>query len=219
MSRDQYNKTSKEKQMAVRKNMFDGRYDRLTVSGPAELVGQAALNQQAQDMLNKVSEDQRKHSAVEIVLDSTNEVSFPGYDYKFRALGETILVSIDIFRTGYECKDCEGKGKVTVKVNREDHTANCPRCNGTGAWLHTPDKTKQLPTTGVIVSLGKIAQTELAKEDIGIGDRVLFGAYAGTMIPTKANLPFKFMDWNLARVKITGASVMDAFDFTVIDDN
>jgi co-chaperonin GroES (HSP10) len=182
-------------------------------------VGQAALNQQARDLMERTEAEQKKHSSVEIILDSSNEVSFPGYDYKFRALGETILVSIDIFKTGYECKACEGKGEVTVKVNREDKTEKCPICKGTGAWLHTPDKTKQLPTTGVIVSMGKIAASELAKEEIGIGDRVLFGAYAGTMIPTKANLPFKFMDWNLARVKITGASVMDAFDFTVIDAN
>src|ERR1700728_1643315 len=51
-------------------------------------VGQAALNKQAADLMDRVNEEQRKQSNVEIVLDSTNEVSFPGYDYKFRALGE-----------------------------------------------------------------------------------------------------------------------------------
>lgn len=180
-------------------------------------MSQAELNKNAVELMVRQEETEREQSSTEIILDDSNEVTFPGYDYKFRALGETILVSIDVFRTGYECKDCEGTGKITQKVGREDIVEDCLLCKGTGAWLKLPDSTKILPTTGVIVSMGKIAAFELAKEDIKIGDRVLFGQYAGTMIPTKANLPFKFMDWNLVRVKITGASVMDAFDFTTID--
>ena len=57
-----------------------------------------------------VSED-----AQEIVLDESNEVSFPGYPYTFEALNEKVLVALDQYKSGYECKTCKGKGKVFKK--------------------------------------------------------------------------------------------------------
>jgi hypothetical protein len=51
-------------------------------------------------------------SASEIVLDGSNEVTIPGYDYKFEALGERILVSLDIPLSGYECKTCLGRKRI-----------------------------------------------------------------------------------------------------------
>lgn len=53
-------------------------------------------------------------NAHEIVLDGSNKVSFPGFPYTFEALGEKILVSLDAFKSGYECRKCKGKGKIEV---------------------------------------------------------------------------------------------------------
>jgi hypothetical protein len=154
-------------------------------------------------------------SAQELILDDSNEVSFPGYPYTFEALHEKILVSIDIFKTGYECRTCKGKGELEAKEGREAVKTPCPTCNGRGATLFIPENSKNLPTTGVVVSMGKVAQE---KADYKIGDRILFGAYAGTMIPTKAGLMFKYMDWYLAVTKIRGAEDMAAFDF-ILQEN
>jgi hypothetical protein len=195
-------------------------------------------------------------SASEIVLDGSNEVTIPGYDYKFEALGERILVSLDIPLSGYECKTCLGRkrikkqcecvtcGRPGLKYTSEQITslsnvlgsevaANrstlpcpecngdyesaakdevCPECLGVGGKVWIPRSAKDFPTTGVVVSMGKIA---VEKADFKIGDRILFGAQAGTMIPNKAGLPFKYMDYYNGAIKIKGAEQMAAFDFIV----
>lgn len=48
----------------------------------------------------------------EIVLDGSNKVSFPGFPYFFTALNEKVLVSLDQFKSGYECRKCKGEGKI-----------------------------------------------------------------------------------------------------------
>ena len=160
-------------------------------------------------------------SAQEIKLDDSNLVSFPGFPYKFEALHEKILVSIDIFKSGYECKVCLGKKKIEVKGNfahgigYKTTEAICPECKGSGALLILPDASKNLPTTGVVVSMGKKAR-ELAS--FKVGDRILFSPHAGQMIPTKAGLMFKWMDWYNGGIKITGADDLSAFDFIIQDE-
>jgi hypothetical protein len=220
-------------------------------------MGQQDLSLGAAELMRRIEDENRAKSCQEIVIDSSNEVTFPGYPYGFRALNEKILVSIDVFKSGYECKVCKGKKRVQTHCACEDHDRpgfkysddqlgyvseslgevvatnrgevvcpickgdflnqrtdiECPECHGVGALLILPDSSKNLPTTGVIVSIGKKAALELEKEDIHLGDRVLFGAYAGTMIPTQVGLMFKYMDWYLAVMKITGAEGLAAFDF------
>jgi hypothetical protein len=51
-----------------------------------------------------------------------------------------------------------------------------------------------------------------------IGDRILFGPYAGNMIPTKAGTVFKILDWNQAWCRIDGAEDLGAFDFITLDE-
>ena len=189
-----------------------GKNENLTPSG-TELLAKGAV-----EIMQRVKEEDDAKSMQEITLDGTNKVSFPGYPYTFRALTEKILVSIDIFKSGYECRECKGKGKIEVKQGRDETYVKCAKCNGTGVWLELPQNSKNQPTTGVIVSMGKKAEIELAKEDVHIGDRILFGAYAGTMIPTKNGLAFKYMDWNLGVVKIEGADEMSSFDFILQAD-
>jgi hypothetical protein len=208
------------------------------------------------------SEDQKKlaASAQQIVLDDSNKVSFPDFPYTFEALNEKILVSIDVFKSGYECKTCHGKKKIehlcicvhtdrvgfrydTLELEEIEkslgtsvcetrsmmlctecggfpesvHTnIKCPDCKGVGATLILPDASKNLPSTGVIVSMGRVAKE---KSDLKIGDRILFSPHAGQMIPTKAGLMFKYMDWYNGALKIEGASEMSAFDFIIQEDN
>jgi co-chaperonin GroES (HSP10) len=198
---------------------------------------------------------QEKQSTTELVLDGSNKVAFPGFPYKFEALGKKIIVSIDVFRSGYECKICKGKGKIDIRCVCEDHrpgykysllelkefegseiytaremmycpqclghpenkrrTISCEPCKGHGTLIEIPDTSKNLPTTGVVVSIG--AGVKLEKIKYKVGDRVIFGPYAGSMIPTKAGLMFKVLDWNQVWCRIEGGEDLAAFDFVLTD--
>lgn len=194
-----------------------------------------------------------------VVDDGTNEAKIPGFPYIFLAKGDNILVAVDIFKTGYECKTCHGTAKIkqacvcdttdnpgfkynldqlkevldtlgeTVAASRSamkcpecegDYLSKrkeipCPDCKGRGALLHTPDTSKTLPTTGVIVSLGSEVNPALGYKN---GQRVLFGAYVGVMIPTKApGVVFKVLRSLEILCEIKGGEDMANFDFVIID--
>jgi co-chaperonin GroES (HSP10) len=219
------------------------------------IVGAAGLA----EMMKKTDAERARLSSLEVVIDSSNKISFPGYPYKMEALGEKILVSIDVFKSGFECKACNGKGKLdqectcvsagragkkysesqledvrvslgeAIALSRAESVCpnckgdfqsfsrhvECSACKGHGVTLFIPETSKNLPTTGVVVSMGRVAQE---KADFKRGDRILFGAYAGDMIPTKLGLMFKCMDWNLAKAVIEGAESMNAFDFILHEE-
>ena len=182
-----------------------------------------------------------------IVDDGTNEVVIPGYPYRFEARGDKVLVSVDIFKSGYECKTCKGTGKVKVHCACEDtkrpgfkyaepespaqelskcsncegnfeskrEDIVCPSCEGKTGLLIIPDAGKLLPTTGVIVSMGDLVNPALG---LKMHDRVLFGAYVGQMIPTKApGVVFKAIRDIEIICTIKGGEDMASFDFVVID--
>ena len=72
-----------------------------------------------------------------------------------------------------------------------------------------------MPTTGVILSLGCNIDPELGFK---LHDRVLFGAYTGVMIPTKApGVVFKVLRDIEVLCRIKGGEDMAAFDFVTID--
>ena len=215
-----------------------------------------------------------------IIDDGTNEAGIPGFPYKFRAQGDKILVSVDIFKSGYECKDCKGSGKLItrcpceatdrpgykytqnnldadmpfarVEINKNvvcEHCGGipdtkykeeeCKLCKGTGASLFIPDNSKVLPTTGVIVSVGRDTLRKqqirrfvfrylprflknqfnyLIDNELKSQTRVLFGAYTGVMIPTKApGVVFKVLRDIEVLCIIKGGEDMAAFDFVNID--
>jgi hypothetical protein len=198
--------------------------------------------------------DAELKSSQEVRLDGSNKVSMPGFAYSFEALGERILVSLDIPLSGFECKVCKGKKRIKyececvtsghpgVKYSQEElgrlsdvlgaavavarGTQPCPscggdpasvrrndicaECNGMGGVLWIPRKDKELPCTGVVVSMGSIARE---KASFKVGDRILFSQHAGSMIPNKAGLPFKYMDWYAGAIRIEGADEISAFDF------
>lgn len=213
----------------------------------------------ATEIIERYAQEQQSLSAQELTLDGSNKVSFPGFPYLFEALGEKILVSIDIFKSGYECKVCRGKkrlefmchceeiGRPGLRYSKEeldtiqqalgfaiaeeravlvcpecegDYVSKrevriCEECHGRGALLHLPDSSKNLPTTGVVVSIGNLVDPD--KANYRVGDRILFGPYAGQMIPTKAGLLFKILDWNNAMCRIEGANDLAQFDFVLQD--
>lgn len=198
-----------------------------------------------------VSED-----AQEIVLDGSNKVSFPGFPYFFEALNEKVLVSLDQYKSGYECKTCKGKGTVVKKcectktdrpgfryskqqiddiaasINTDvattrmellcdyckgkpdevEEVITCPTCEGKTGLLVIPDTAKVIASSGVVVSMGRVARE---KADYKIGDRILFSVHAGSMIPTKSGLMFKQLDWYQAWIRVEGAEELGAFDFIV----
>lgn len=218
-----------------------------------------SLSEQADKALELLKRTSENEVPQQIKLDRTNKVSFPGFPYKFEALHEKILVSIDIFKSGYECKVCKGKKKVLYECScvtkgrpgfrysegeiaelRASFTAEvaearrgmicpecknnpegqrreetCEACRGLGALLVLPQTSQNLPTTGVVVSMGREA---IQKASYTIGDRVLFSPHSGTMIPTKAGLMFKYMDWCQVGIKVEGADDLGAFDFIIQAD-
>ena len=239
---------------------------KLSPSG-TEILAEGLVN-----TLERVEEENRDKSNTEITLDKSNKVSFPGFPYKFEALGAKILVSIDVFKSGYECRECRGKGKIKLMCfcEKNDHPGlkysedelktidstlgedialarksmicpdcngeyqeqrgeiNCAACKGIGHTIIIPQTSQNLPTSGVVVSLGSdimedddglnyIQDTFGVKRYLGfkVGDRILFGPYAGNMIPTKAGLMFKIIDAVQAWCKIEGGEDLSAFDFII----
>ena len=201
-----------------------------------------------------------KMQGVEIADDGTNSCVIPGFPYRFIAQGDKLLVSVDVFKSGYECKTCKGSGSIETHCSCEDtdrpgfkystsqikeievtigetqarsrelsncpncagHFENfrkgerCPDCQGKGATLWIPDQSKLLPTTGVVVSVG----SEVVNPELKNHTRVLFGAYSGTMIPTKApGVVFKVIRDIEVLLIIEGGEDLAAFDFVQLDQN
>jgi hypothetical protein len=126
-----------------------------------------------------------------------------------KAIGNKILILVDKFKSGYECKDCNETGKFIscactkrgefgVKENgklcpNRDKCATqivgefCKTCAGTGSTLKIPDTAKAIPTSGVIVSAGPDCSIR------SLGERVLFGAHTGYYLPFKGNAKIKVM--------------------------
>lgn len=222
-------------------------------------MSQERLGVGAREIIERYAQEQDSLSTTELRLDSSNKVSIPGFPYVFEALGEKILVSIDIYKSGYECRACKGRKRIEILCHCEEigrpgvryaleeisairealgdsiaeeraalpcpeclgdyvsmrRSEICEECKGRGAILHLPDSSKNLPTTGVVVSIGNLVDP--LKANFQIGDRILFGPYAGQMIPTKAGLLFKILDWQNAMARIEGADDLAQFDFVLTD--
>jgi hypothetical protein len=92
---------------------------------------------------------------LKVDIDNANAIEFPDLDIALMAIEDKIIVMIDSWKSGFECKDCKGTGKVGSFINPE-LVRSCDTCKGTGATLHIPDSHKSLPSTGVIVSMGPL---------------------------------------------------------------
>lgn len=93
----------------------------------------------------------------------------------FAASGDRLVIEEDQFKSGYECKTCEGSGKVpSTVVGGKPKT--CPTCDGKGGLLIVAEVSQRRPTTGIVRSAGE--QCKVYK----VGDGVLFSNFAGFAI-------------------------------------
>lgn len=128
------------------------------------------------------------------------------------ATDDQIIVVEDKFRTGFECKTCDGEqhtGKNCewckgTGVEPDSDTprgcrfcANkiigkqvCPDCKGTGGLLIAPDVAKRRPTTGVVTSIGPLVHE---KGTLKVGTRVLYSLFAGSAIQFKQSVCVRIM--------------------------
>lgn len=125
-----------------------------------------------------------------------------------RAVEDKIIVLLDKFKTGYECKSCGGDGlgrlcmvcRETPGYDRFGQPCkhcfgkpamflggNCPTCKGRGSLVVVPESSKAMPTSGIIVSVGPKCNYRK------VGDRVLFGAHIGYFLPFKGNVRLRTM--------------------------
>lgn len=115
----------------------------------------------------------------EILVDGQNVCEIQNLGISLMAVEDKIIVMFDEYKSGYECKDCKGTGKVHYlcdcelnghpgyrnrfnevcerchgdyeKVRKE---IQCKICKGFGNIIEIPQSAKTLPTTGVVVSMG-----------------------------------------------------------------
>lgn len=135
------------------------------------------------------------------------------------ALGSNLIIKEDKFRTGYECKTCDGEGvqenttcpscngqkwhsvdndQIPCRLCRGTGKRLCESCNGKGGLLIVPEESMRRPTSGVIVSLGPDVKT-LQK-----GDRILYSNFTGHAINFKQNVVFRIMHEHECFTKLHG---------------
>lgn len=120
---------------------------------------------------------------------------------------DKIIILLDRFKSGFECEKCKGEGIFTQCPNCAGSGANrlggncsvcsgvpsawvnkvCSTCNGNGQRIILMETSKQLPTTGIIVSVGPKCTARK------IGQRVLFGTHTGYALPFKGNIILRAM--------------------------
>lgn len=134
----------------------------------------------------------------EIVHDGFNVVELTSLGIKLESIEDKIIVMMDNYKSGYECKTCNGNKVIVTKSIVEggkDKEETCPDCNGQGAILLIPEISKSLPTSGVVVSVGEKCRCMQGdeKSKIRLGARVIFSPHIGTLIPFKGNIKLKIM--------------------------
>lgn len=151
------------------------------------------------------------------------------------AIEDRILILIDKFRSGYECKDCAETGiYISCECERASHPGKnrlggickycdgnyqerkgrtCPSCKGTGSTVIMPENARAIPTSGVIVSIGPKCTTR------SIGERVLFGAHTGYYLPFKGNAKIRVMREDEPMCKILAIGNNEVMgDFLQVDE-
>lgn len=148
------------------------------------------------------------------------------------ATEDKIIIQLDPFRSGYECKTCNGTGTQSV-CSRCNGTGkdrfeqlcpvcngqpfiskDCPDCKGVGASIVVPESAKALPTSGRIVSAGPLCTKRQ------VGERVLFGAHTGYFLPFKGNIRLRIMREHEVMCKIYGIEKdIQLGDFMVFEED
>jgi co-chaperonin GroES (HSP10) len=160
-------------------------------------------------------------SVENVALDDVNVIQIKHLSLSLQAVEDKIIVLMDEHRTGYECRNCSGTGKIPSSVVK-DAEKQCTECEGLGVikgGLVIPETAKSLPSTGVVVSMGPITpymickrrlahfkasyeedsfyitevELELKSIPVQLGTRIVFSPHVGTMLPLKGNVKLKIM--------------------------
>jgi len=156
--------------------------------------------------------EEKNSGSVEI--DESNLVKIDDLDFQFLAVADKIIISIDDYRSGFECEKCKGTAKVEIVCscvtadrpgykNRfnepceecggdygsKTRSVECPSCQGKGALIVIPQTAKVLPSTGTITSVGETCKLLSSR----VGNRIVFSPHTGTMLPLKGNVRLKIM--------------------------
>lgn len=100
------------------------------------------------------------------------------------AIGDKIVVLLDNYKSGYECTQCRGTGKMRSTLV-ENVLRDCDKCDGRGSTIIIPERAQSLATTGVVVSIGP----EVKK--IKLHRRVICTPQSGVFLPMKGNVRIK----------------------------
>lgn len=156
-----------------------------------------------------------------VELDKVNVIHLKHLGLNLQAIEDKIIVLVDQYKTGYECKECGGTGKIKSAVVR-DADRTCDACGGKGALLIIPQNVQALPSTGYVVSMGPLTpymklkaeikemkrdpsedeftlldikerEDDLKEIPVQLGSRIVFGPHVGTYLPMKGNVRLKIM--------------------------
>jgi hypothetical protein len=138
-------------------------------------------------------------------INSDNAVFVVQGRIALEAVEDKIIIMLDPFKTGFECKVCDGTGverrcDCVTGLDRFQQACKkcggnpdafvgkeCRLCKGIGSSLVIPESAKSLPTSGRIVSKGP----DCTK--VHIGERYLFGVHVGYFLPFKGNILLRCM--------------------------
>lgn len=102
---------------------------------------------------------------LELKQDQLNIIDLTEIGVSLEAIADKIIILVDPYTSGYECKNCQGTGKVASKVV-EGATSTCDDCKGKGKTLEIPQSAQSMPSTGVIVSCGPNTRAGILIADI-----------------------------------------------------
>jgi co-chaperonin GroES (HSP10) len=150
--------------------------------------------------------DPNSNDEIAVIAKNTNIVYTVANKIAVEAVEDKIIVRLDEFKSGYECKTCGGScieppcvcggtginrlGGVCKSCNGSpDQYAGkeCRACKGVGSTLVLPESAKALPSSGRIVSCGPNCSTRK------VGERILFGVHTGYFLPFKGNVRLRIM--------------------------
>jgi co-chaperonin GroES (HSP10) len=118
----------------------------------------------------------------------------------FEALGDRVIVEEDPFVSGYECRDCGGRGwntcgecnegksrinpEITCKSCEGTTRLTCATCGGRGGLLVVPQKSERRPTTGKLVTIGDEVNLwyKFWLRKYRLQDRVMYGSFSGHVV-------------------------------------